>query len=78
MACIGMKKMLFNDFSTQIHMNESLCLVCVSPACAKKGNSHAPRMIVMQFVASMAMVTTTHLMIRGLTSMDSVNTHSYR
>lgn len=57
---------------------KSLCLMCVSPATVMKGSSHVPPMCVMQFVGFMATVTTSHLMTRGLTSMESVNTHSYR
>ena len=71
-------KQLFKDFSTEIYMTECVCLMRVSPATAETGSSHVPPMFVMQFVGSMAMVTTSHLMIRDLISMDCVNTHSYR
>ncbi len=53
-------------------------LVCLSPATAVEGSSYVLPMCVMQFAGSMAMATMSHLMIRGLTSVDSVNTHSYR
>lgn len=70
--------MLFNHCSPQFYIIESLCLVCVSTATAVDGSSYAPPMCVMQCVGSMATATTSHLMIRGLTTMDNVNTHSYR
>lgn len=49
-----------------------------STAIAVRENLYAPAMSVIQFVGSMEMVTTSHLTIRGLTSMDAVNTHWYR
>lgn len=56
----------------------SFLSVCISTVTAKDGHLHAPPQSVMQFAVSMAMVTSLHLMIRGLTSMDNVNTHLYR
>ena len=77
MTYMGVKNAI-HMFSRTAYMIESLCLVCVSPAIAVEGSSHAPPICVMLFVGSMVMVTISHLMIRGLISMDSVNTHSSR
>lgn len=71
-------KMQFNDSYRQVYMTESFCLVCVSPATAVEGSSYVLPMCVMQFAGYMVTVTMSHLMIRGLTSMDSVNTLYYR
>lgn len=65
-------------FSRQDYKVDSLCLVCVSPATAVEGSSHVPLISVTEFVGSMAMDITSHLMIRGLTSAETVNTHSFR
>lgn len=53
-------------------------LLGVSTAIAVNENLYAPTMCVMQFVEFMEMVIISHLMKRGLTSMDFVNTHLYR
>lgn len=50
--------MKFKKFYIQLHVIESLCLLCVSPATAVEGSSHVPTMYAMKFVGSMAMVTT--------------------
>lgn len=50
----------------------------ISTALAVKGSSNAPTNYVILSVESMATVTTSHLMIRGLTSVASVNIHSSR
>lgn len=71
------KKLPHGKMSKQTKRTANVFLL-VSTAIAGKENLYVPAMSVMQFVGSMEMVIISHLMIRGLTSMDTVNTHLYR
>lgn len=73
------KKLLLNKQTTKRTKTiANVFLLGVSTAIAVNENLSAPAMSVMQFAGSMEMVIISHLMIRGLTSMDNVNTHLYR
>lgn len=72
------KKLLHGKINKQTKRIANVFLLGVSTAIAVNENLYAPTMSVMQFAGSMEMVIISHLMIRGLTSMDAVNTHLYR
>lgn len=78
MPCNGQNKRYDNTVASLWKREQDVLLLGFSTAIAANEGLCVPAMSAMQFVGFMEMVITSHLMTRGLTLMDCVNTHLYR